>query len=101
MEEHAFAGPSGERNPPRRVPKPVLSLEIGPRRFPILSIDADSCMVETLPVATLRGYARILDGENLLATCLITLAAREGPAQRIVFKQRTEARLAPPVDYAR
>lgn len=100
MEEFSIAGPGGERPAPRRGRRRALSLEIGRSRFPILSLDADSCTIETPPATTLRGYANVLDGENLLALCLITLAGAEGRGQRVVFKQWTEARRDPPADYA-
>jgi hypothetical protein len=98
MEEYSVAGPSGERYPPRRVRS--LSLEIGKRRFAILSLEQDSCTVEAPLGPPLRGHAGIFDGERLMALCLITLSAPEGRLQRVLFKQRTEARLAPPADYA-
>ena len=100
MEEHPIAAPGGESYAPRRRRKRALSLEIGQRRFPILTLDADSCTIETPPATTLRGYASVLDGEDLLALCLITLAGPAGQGQRIDFKQWTEARRHPPADYA-
>lgn len=98
MEEHWIAAPGGETYAPRRRRR--LSLEIGQRRFPILTIDAESCTIETSPAVPLRGYASVLDGEDLLALCLITLAGPSGPGQRIDFKQWTAARHDPPADYA-
>lgn len=98
MEEFSVAGPSGERYAPRRVRS--LALEVGPRRFPILTLEADSCTIEPPMGPPPRGHAGIFDGDRLLALCLITLAAPEGRTQRILFKARIEARLDPPVDYA-
>ena len=78
----------------------MLSLESGTRRFPILSLKADSCLIEAPDGAGLRGYADILDGERLVATCLVVLAAPEGPYVRCTFKRRTTPRCTPPADYA-
>ncbi len=100
MEERSIAGPSGESYPPRRKRGRALSLEIGRSRFPILSLEPDGCTVEILPATYLRGYARVLEGDDIVALCLITLGAAEGQAQRVVFKSRIEARLFPPADYA-
>ena len=77
-----------------------LSLESGTRRFPILSLGAESCLIEAPDGAGLRGYADILDGERLVATCLVVLAAPEGPFLRCSFKRRTRPRCTPAVDYA-
>jgi hypothetical protein len=98
MEEYSVAGPSGERFVPRRVR--ALALEVGPFRFPILTLEEDSCTIEPPMGPPPRGHAGIFDGERLLALCLITLAAPEGTTQRILFKTRIDARLAPPADYA-
>ena len=77
-----------------------LSLESGTRRFPILSLKAESCLIEAPDDARLRGYVDILDGDRLVATCLVVLAAPEGPYLRCTFKRRTPPRCTPPVDYA-
>jgi hypothetical protein len=98
MEERAVAGPSGERYAPRRAR--ALALQVGPVRFPILTLEEDGCIIEPPMGPPPRGHAGIFDGERLLALCLITLAAPEGRTQRILFKSRIEARVAPPVDYA-
>jgi len=101
MEEYSVAGPSGESYPSRRGRTRSLSLEMGRHRFPILTLEHDSCTIEVPYGAPLRGHAGIFDGERLLALCLIMLAAPEGRALRILFKRRTEARLDPPLDFAR
>jgi hypothetical protein len=98
MEERAVAGPSGERYAPRRTR--ALALQVGPFRFPILTLEEDSCTIEPPMGPPPRGHAGIFDGERLMALCLITLAAPEGRTQRVLFKSRIEARLAPPADYA-
>lgn len=78
----------------------ALSLESGARRFPILSLGPESCLIEAPDGARLRGYADILDGDRLVATCLVVLAAPEGPYLRCTFKRRTTPRNSPPADYA-
>ena len=47
-----------------------------------------------------RGFADILDGERLVATCLVVLAAPEGVYVRCTFKRRTVPRTVPPADFA-
>jgi len=78
----------------------TLLLESGKRRFPILSLGPESCLIEAADGAAIRGFADILDGERLVATCLIVLAAPEGPYLRCTFKRRTIPRTAPPADFA-
>jgi len=84
----------------RRAVRPALVLEAGTRRFPILDLTADSCLIEAPDSATLRGYADIYDGERHLSQCLIMLAAPEGDLLRCTFKRRTAFRLDPPRDYS-
>ncbi len=97
MEEHLFAGSASRRHPPRKARS--LSLEIGRSRFPILSLESDGCTIDAPPASPARGYASIFEGDRLVALCLITFTSPDGQPQRIVFKQRTEARAVPPVDY--
>jgi hypothetical protein len=77
-----------------------LRLECGSRRYPILFLDPESCLIEAPEAARLRGFADILDGERLVATCLIVLATPEGPWLRCTFKRRTVPRTTPPPDFA-
>ena len=84
----------------RRALRPGLVLEAGTRRFPILALSGESCLIEAADSATLRGYADIYEGERHLAQCLIVLAAPEGDLLRCSFKRRTAFRLDPPQDYA-
>lgn len=84
----------------RRPVRPGLVLAAGTRRFPILELAADSCLIEASDSATLRGYADIYDGERHLSECLIVLAATEGDLLRCAFKRRTPFRLEPPRDFA-
>jgi hypothetical protein len=86
--------------PGRRPIRPGLVLEAGTRRFPILDLSADSCLIEASDSACLRGYADIYDGGRHMAQCLIVLAAPEGDLLRCSFKRRTAFRLDPPTDYA-
>ena len=78
----------------------ALLLESGTRRFPIVSIGPDDCLIEAPAGAGPRGFADILDGERLVATCLVVLAAPEGVYVRCTFKRRTVPRTVPPADFA-
>lgn len=84
----------------RRSIRPGLVLEAGTRRFPIVDLAADSCLIETSDGAALRGYADIWDGERHLAQCLLVLAAPDGDFLRCSFKRCTSFRLEPPRDFA-
>jgi hypothetical protein len=93
MEERAIGSSLGRRA------RPML-LECGARRYPILALAAESCLIEAPESAALRGFADIFDGERHVATCLIVLAAPEGPHLRCSFKRRTAPRADPPRDFA-
>ena len=80
MEERAVAGPSGEHVVVPRGRVRSLSLAVGKQRFPILTLDRDSCLVDAPCETVFRGYAEIFDGDRLAALCLILLAAPEGVA---------------------
>jgi hypothetical protein len=93
LEERAIgAGP--ERRQLRLV------MECGSRRFPVVAMGAEGCLIEAVDGAIPRGFAEIFDGPTLVAHCLIVLAAPEGPYLRCVFKRRTAPRLHPPRDFA-
>jgi hypothetical protein len=83
-----------------RSGRPML-LESGTRRYPILSLAPESCLIEAPDGATLRGFADIFEGERHVASCLIVLAAPEGANLRCFFKRRTAPRAGPPRDFAR
>lgn len=83
----------------RRAVRPGLVLAAGTRRFAILDLTQDSCLIEAPDSATLRGYADIYDGERHLSQCLLVLAAPEGDLLRCSFKRRTAFRIDPPQDY--
>ncbi|MBP7241165.1 hypothetical protein [Amaricoccus sp.] len=89
----------GGRGAPRGF-RPGLVLEAGTRRFPILDLSADSCLIEASDSAALRGFADIWDGERHLSQCLLVVAAPEGDLLRCSFKRRTPFRLEPPRDFA-
>lgn len=78
----------------------TLTLESGSRRFPILALGRESCLIEVEDDVALRGIADIFDGERHVEQCLILLAAPEGQHLRCFFKLRTPWRPAPPADYA-
>ena len=78
----------------------AMLLVSGSRRFPIVSLQPDGCLIEAPPGVGPRGFADILDGERLVATCLVVLAAPEGPYLRCTFKRRTASRTEAPADFA-
>jgi hypothetical protein len=84
----------------RRAIRPGLVLEAGTRRFPIIELTAESCLIEAADSATLRGFADIYDGDRHISQCLIVLAAPEGELLRCAFKRRTPFRLDAPRDFA-
>jgi hypothetical protein len=84
----------------RRTTRPGLALQAGSRRFPVLDLTADGCLIEAQDSATLRGYVDLFDGDRHLACCLIVLTAPEGPFLRCAFKRRTAFRLDAPRDFA-
>jgi hypothetical protein len=81
-------------------PVRLLTLECGPRRFPIVAVSAESCLIESPDGTVPRGFVDIFDGERHVAHCLIVLAAPEWPHLRCFFKRRTAPRLDPPPDFA-
>lgn len=93
MEERAISAGSDRR-------ARQLVMESGSRRFAIVALGADSCLIEASGDWMPRGFVDIFDGERHLAQCLIVLAAPEGPHLRCSFKRRTVPRLDPPRDFA-
>jgi hypothetical protein len=75
-------------------------MECGNRRFPVVAMGSDSCLIDAHDGWIPRGFADIFDGDRHVAQCLIVLAAPEGPYLRCSFKRRTAARLDPPRDFA-
>jgi len=75
-------------------------MECGSRRFPVVAMGSDACLVEAPDGFIPRGFADIFDGDRHVAQCLILIAAPEGPFVRCSFKRRTEWRAAPPRDFA-
>lgn len=92
------AGPDGHAR--REATRPGLMLAAGSRKFPILDLRDDSCLIEAPDSAMLRGFADLYDGDRHIAECLLLLAAPEGDLLRCAFKRRTNFRLEPPRDYA-
>jgi hypothetical protein len=93
MEERAIAADAGRRRRP-------LVMECGTRRFPVVAMGSESCLIEAPDDVVPRGFVDIFDGERHVAHCLIILAAPEGPFLHCSFKRRTPPRLTPPRDYA-
>lgn len=91
---------SDPHGPMRRPIRPGLVLEAGTRRFPILGLTAESCLIEAPDSACLRGYADIFDGDRHVARCLLMFAEPDGDLLRCAFKRRTAFRLDPPTDFA-
>ena len=75
-------------------------MECGARRFPVVAMGAEGCLIEAHDGAVPRGFVDIFDGDRHVAHCLIVLAAPEGPFLRCSFKRRTAPRLDPPRDFA-
>jgi hypothetical protein len=101
MDEYLAAGPTGEHYATRRGRIRTIWLEVGARRFRIVDLERDSCLIEASQSAALRGNAAIFDGEEQIVQCLIMFAAPEGRGQRLLFKRRTEVRAMPAVDFER
>ncbi len=101
MDEYLAAVPTGDRVSTRRGRVRALWLEVGARRYPIIDLERESCLIEASPTFALRGHAAIFDGEEQLAQCLIMFAAPEGRGQRLIFKRRTEVCAMPAVDFER
>ena len=78
----------------------ALVMECGSRRYPVVTLGAEGCLIEALDGAVPRGIADIFDGERHVAQCLIVLAAPEGAYLRCTFKRWTAVRAAPPRDFA-
>jgi hypothetical protein len=93
MEERAIGVGSERRGRP-------LVMECGSRRFPVVAMGSESCLIDAPDEAVPRGFVDIFDGERHVAHCLIVLAAPEGPFLRCIFKRRTPPRLEPPRDFA-
>lgn len=93
MEEHAIG-----IGPVRRGRQ--LVMQCGSRRFPVVAIGTDGCLIDAHDGWVPRGFADIYDGERHVAECLIVLAAPEGPYLRCIFKRHTASRADPPRDYA-
>jgi hypothetical protein len=75
-------------------------MECGSRRFPVVAIGSDDCLIDAHDGFVPRGFADIFEGDRHVEHCLIVLAAPEGPFLRLSFKRRTAPRLAPPRDFA-
>ncbi|HRO10185.1 hypothetical protein [Amaricoccus sp.] len=93
MDEIAIGFDAGRSNP-------RLVMECGGRRFPVVAMGMDGCLIDAQDGCVPRGFADIFDGDRHVAQCLIVLAAPEGPYLRCAFKRRTESRPAPPRDFA-
>ncbi len=93
MEERAI-GLAGDRSGRQLV------MECGSRRFPVVAMGSDGCLIDAQDGWIPRGFVDIFDGERHVEHCLIVLTAPEGPFLRCTFKRRTASRLAPPLDFA-
>jgi hypothetical protein len=81
---------------PRRGP----NLAMDGTRYPIVSEDGSSCLIEAPNGARIRGVADIYDGERHRAHCLVVLSRSEGKLMRVLYKRRTAVRQGPPSDFA-
>jgi hypothetical protein len=75
-------------------------MECGRRRFPVIEIASDGCLIEPGDGGVPRGLVDIFDGERHMAQCLIVLAEPQGRYLRCTFKRWTPSRLGPPQDFA-
>lgn len=94
------AGVSEDEYRLERRASPGMVLKTAREGYRILDIGRESCLVEAPAGGVTRGYADIYLGDRQVARCLIVLAAAEGRLQRCHFKRRTDARAAPPPDFA-
>ncbi len=69
--------------------RPGLMLAVGSRRFSILDLRPDSCLIRARDSALLRGAADLYDGTRHLAQCLLLRATAEGDLLRCVFQRRS------------
>ena len=93
MDEHAVGFGAGSRGR-------QLVMECGSRRFPVVAMGSDGCLIDAHDGWIPRGFADFFDGDRHVEHCLILLAAPEGPFLRCSFKRRTAPRLTPPRDFA-
>ena len=77
-----------------------LVMECRSRRFPVVAMSADGCLIEAPDGRVPGGFVDIFDGERHVEHCLVVLTAPEGPFLRCTFKRRTPSRLVPPRDFA-
>lgn len=102
--EFSEAGTTAGPWRPRRGASPRagenLVLRTGTGHFRILEMGPADCLIEAASCSGLRGRADIFDGDRQVATCLITLAAPDGPYLRCAFKRRTPVRTEPAQDFA-
>lgn len=94
---------AGSFRPSRRpgaTPGGNLVLRTDTGHFRILEIGPADCLIESAHASGLRGRAEIFDGDRQVATCLITLAAPDGPYLRCAFKRRTPVAAGPARDFA-
>jgi hypothetical protein len=92
LEERAIGSGGGRRGR-------ELVMECGSRRFPVVAIGSDGCLIDAHDGFVPRGFADIFEGDRHVENCLIVLAAPEGPFLRLAFKRRTAPRLDPPRDF--
>jgi hypothetical protein len=92
MDEHAID--VGE------VRRSNFVMECRTRRFPVVAMGEDGCLIEAPEGFVPGGFVDIFDGDRHLEQCLVVLAAPEGPFLRCTFKRRTPSRIEPPRDFA-
>jgi hypothetical protein len=93
MDEHAIDVGDLQRRSP-------LVMECRSRRFPVVTMSRDDCLIEAPEGVVPGGFVDIFDGDRHVEQCLVVLAAPEGPFLRCTFKRRTPSRLDPPRDFA-
>jgi hypothetical protein len=73
---------------------------MGGVRYPVVSEDANSCLIRAPNGVPMRGLVDIFDGERHRAHCLVVFVQSEGAFVRVIYKRRTPTRETAPADYA-
>jgi len=78
-----------------------LSVSIDDRTYRLLSVSEDGFAIRAEEAPRLSGFVMMVDAAGTVSRCLVVLAEEERGVRYYEFKQRTEDRGAPLVDYVR
>lgn len=78
-----------------------LSVSMDDKTYRVLSASSDGFAVRAEEAPCLSGFVEMVDASGTLSRCLVVLAEEERGVRYYEFKQRTEDRGAPLVDYVR